>query len=91
MDRSQISAFTLLICLFMFLAVMGLQSTRACVIMPDREYIALKEQGKDVPVGVVSETQNMVTLIGSFGLIGLSMFLAIYVTTSIIRLRFLSN
>jgi len=84
MDRSQLSAFALLFCLFMFLAVMGLQSTKACVIMPDREYIALREQGKDVPIGVVSETQNTVTLIGSFGFIGASIFLAIYIFRSII-------
>jgi len=74
---SRLFAFALLICLFTFLAFMGLQSTRTVRTMPDREYAALKEQGKNIPIGVVSETQNTVTLWCSFGLIGATIFLAV--------------
>jgi hypothetical protein len=48
--------------------------------MPDREYALLQ----NVPIGVVSESQNTVTLIGSFGFIGASIFLAVYMIRSAI-------
>jgi hypothetical protein len=83
--NGQAFAFILLICLFTFLAVMGLQSTGTVQTMPDREYIALKEQGQTVPIGVVSETQNTVTLWCSFGLIGVSIFLAVLTVMASLR------
>jgi hypothetical protein len=55
--------------------------------MPDREYIALKEQGQDIPIGVVSETQNAVTLWCSFGLIGASIFVAVLIVTALLGVR----
>jgi hypothetical protein len=55
--------------------------------MPDREYATLKAKGEYPPVGVVSETQNLITFYSSFGLVGISIFLVVYVTTSIIRIR----
>jgi hypothetical protein len=83
--NSQSFAFALLVCLFTFLAVMGLQSTRTVRTMPDREYIALKARGEYPAVGVVSETQNTVTLYCSFGLIGVSIFLAVLTVMALLR------